>query len=48
MKYTRPVYRDLYGWEDKRQLAVDTYRENRNRYMDVARNRLEQDLHIDS
>lgn len=23
MKFVRPLYRDLYSWEEKRQLAID-------------------------
>ena len=29
MKFVRPLYRDLYAWEDKRQQAIDTFKAHR-------------------
>ena len=29
MKFVRPLYRDLYGWEEKRQQAIDTFKAHR-------------------
>ena len=30
MKFVRPLYRDLYAWEEKRQLAIDTFKAHRS------------------
>ena len=29
MKFVRPLYRDLYAWEEKRQQAIDTFKAHR-------------------
>jgi len=46
MKFLRPIYRDLYDWEEKRQVGIDTYHKVKHTYMEVARQGLEKDLHI--
>merc|ERR1712176_443620 len=35
MKFVRPLYRDLYAWEEKRQLAIDTFLAHRDEMMYV-------------
>jgi len=46
MKFVRPVYRDLYGWEEKRQVAIDTFNANKDKMMSVAREMVAKDLHL--
>lgn len=46
MKFVRPLYRDLYAWEEKRQLAVDTYLAHRDQMMAVCADMVAKDLHI--
>ena len=46
MKFLRPIYRDLYGWEEKRELAIQTFNSNKNGYMHVAVQGLEKDLKL--
>ena len=46
MKFVRPVYRDLYGWEDERQLAIDTFNATKDKLMGMARDMVAKDLHI--
>ena len=36
MKFVRPLYRDLYAWEEKRQQAIDTFKAHRQVHIDVA------------
>ena len=36
LKYIMPLYRDLYGWEEKRQQAIDTFLANREKMMYVS------------
>jgi len=47
MKFVRPVYRDLYAWEEKRKLAVDNFLENRKYMMHVSAEMVAKDLKID-
>ena len=30
MKFVEPLYRDLYNWVEKKQLAVDTFKAHRS------------------
>jgi leukotriene-A4 hydrolase len=46
MKFLRPIYRDLYSWEDKRDIAIETFNANKNGYMHVAAQGLEKDLKL--
>jgi len=48
MKFVRPLYRDLYGWEEQRQLAVETFKSNRDKLMFVAAEMVAKDLHINA
>ena len=45
-EFTRPLYKDLYSWEDKRQQAVDTFLLNKEKYMEVVVNAVMQDLNL--
>ena len=46
MKYVRPLYKDLYGWEEKRQQAIDTFLAHRGEMMYVVAEKVAKDLHI--
>ncbi|XP_035435783.2 leukotriene A-4 hydrolase isoform X3 [Spodoptera frugiperda] len=47
MKYVRPVYRDLYAWEDVRARAIDNFLKNEKYMMHVSAYTLRKDLHLD-
>lgn len=47
MKFVRPLYRDLYAWEDVRQKAIDNFKANRPNMMHVSAYTLAKDLHLD-
>uniref|UniRef100_T1JM78 Leukotriene A(4) hydrolase n=1 Tax=Strigamia maritima TaxID=126957 RepID=T1JM78_STRMM len=44
MKFVRPVFRDLYGWLEMRQRAVDKYQEIKNEMMHVTAAMVAKDL----
>jgi len=46
MKFVRPLFRDLYAWEEKRQLAIDTYQAHKDQMMHVTADMVAKDLHI--
>ena len=46
MKFVRPLYRALYGWEAQRELAVQTFLEHRSNYHPIAAKMLAQDLKV--
>ena len=46
MKFVRPLYRDLYAWEEKRQEAVDTFLAHKDRYMQIVADMVSKILHI--
>lgn len=46
MKFLRPIYRDLYNWEAKREVAIQTFNKNKMEYMHVAVQGLEKDLKL--
>lgn len=46
MKYVRPIYRDLYDWEEARPHAISTYKQNRSCMMYVCAHTVSKDLHI--
>lgn len=46
MKFVRPIYRDLYAWEEARPLAIDNFQENRKSMMFVTAHQIEKDLHL--
>jgi len=47
MKFVRPLYRDLYAWEEKRQQAIDTFKAHRNQYMAMCADMVAKDLHLE-
>ncbi|XP_040564272.1 LOW QUALITY PROTEIN: leukotriene A-4 hydrolase [Lepeophtheirus salmonis] len=46
MKFTRPLYRDLFAWDKTRNLALDTFRENKQNMMKVSIQGVEFDLKL--
>jgi leukotriene-A4 hydrolase len=46
MKFVRKLYRDLYGWNDVRSVAIETFRKNRPTMMQVAGNNVAKDLQL--
>ncbi|XP_050352413.1 leukotriene A-4 hydrolase isoform X1 [Nymphalis io] len=46
MKYVRPIYRDLYAWEDVRDQAIKNFLENEPYMMHVSAYTLRKDLHL--
>jgi leukotriene-A4 hydrolase len=46
MKYVRPIYRDLFAWPEKKQVALDTFEANKKRMMAVSRDMVAKDLHV--
>ncbi|XP_059059571.1 leukotriene A-4 hydrolase-like isoform X2 [Achroia grisella] len=46
MKYVRPIYRDLYAWEDVREQAIENFLKNEPYMMHVSAYTLRKDLHL--
>jgi leukotriene-A4 hydrolase len=46
MKFLRPIYRDLYKWEESREAALEIFEKNRGSMMKVAIQGLEKDLKL--
>lgn len=46
LKFVRPLFRDVYAWEEMRQQAIDTYFLYRNKMMYLTREMLAKDLHL--
>ena len=46
MKFVRPLYRDLYSWEDQRQVAVENFLAHRAEMMYVTADMVAKDLHV--
>jgi len=47
MKFVRPIYRDLYAWEDKRKVAIDNFLQNKKYMMHVSAEMVAKDLHLE-
>ncbi|VVC97012.1 unnamed protein product [Leptidea sinapis] len=47
MKYVRPIYRDLYAWEDVRERTIENFLRNEPYMMHVSAYTIRKDLHID-
>lgn len=47
MKFVRPLYRDMYDWEETRDLAITNYREHLDEMMYVTAHTVGKDLHLD-
>ena len=43
----RPLYRDMYAWEEKRQVAIDNYLAQKENMMHVTADMVAKDLHLD-
>ncbi|XP_063540156.1 leukotriene A-4 hydrolase isoform X1 [Cydia strobilella] len=48
MKYVRPIYRDLYAWEEVRQQAINNFLENEKYMMHVSAYTVRKDLHLNN
>jgi len=46
MKFVRPLFKDLYGWEEKRQQTIDTFLAHRGEMMYVCAEMVAKDLHL--
>ncbi|XP_026743180.1 leukotriene A-4 hydrolase isoform X2 [Trichoplusia ni] len=46
MKYVRPIYRDLYAWQEVRNQAIDNFLKNEKYMMHVSAYTLRKDLHL--
>ncbi|XP_046970491.1 LOW QUALITY PROTEIN: leukotriene A-4 hydrolase [Vanessa cardui] len=46
MKYVRPIYRDLYAWEEVRDQAIQNFLKNEPYMMHVSAYTLRKDLHL--
>ena len=47
LEFTGQLYRELYSWQDKRQLATETFLANREKYMEVVVSVVSKDLNLD-
>lgn len=47
MKFTRPLYRDLYAWEKTREGAIENFKANRKNMMHVSAHVLAMDLKLE-
>lgn len=48
MKYVRPIYRDLYAWEEVRQQAINNFLEYEKYMMHVCAYTVRKDLHLNN
>jgi len=48
MKFVRPLYRDMYAWEEARAKAIETFLKNRPTMMYVTAYTVSKDLHLAS
>ncbi|XP_050682412.1 leukotriene A-4 hydrolase-like isoform X2 [Leptidea sinapis] len=46
MKYVRPIYRDLYAWEDVRERTIENFLRNEPYMMHVSAYTVRKDLHL--
>ncbi|XP_076469755.1 leukotriene A-4 hydrolase-like isoform X1 [Babylonia areolata] len=46
MKFVRPIYRDLYQWEDARQSAIDNFLRHREEMHNTTAKEVAKDLHL--
>ena len=42
----RPLFKDVYDWPEMRQVAIDTYEANKNKWMSVTQDMVAKDLHL--
>lgn len=43
----RPIYRDLYDWQEMRQRTIDNYMKTKDKMMFVTAQIIKKDLHLD-
>ncbi|KAJ9599849.1 hypothetical protein L9F63_009889 [Diploptera punctata] len=48
MKFVRPIYRDLYAWEEVQDKAIAVFKTNRPKMMYVSAYTVAKDLHLES
>ncbi|KAG8189646.1 hypothetical protein JTE90_018495 [Oedothorax gibbosus] len=46
MKFVRPIYRDLYAWEETRERAIANYKEHAPEMMHATRQGIAKDIHV--
>lgn len=46
MKFVRPIYRDLYAWEEARERAIENFKNSRVYMMHVVAHTVSNDLHL--
>jgi len=46
MKFVRPLFRDLYAWEDQRAKAIETFKKHRSSMMHVCSEMVAKDLQL--
>ena len=46
MKFLKPIYRDMYAWEEARETALETFEKNRGSMMKVSVKRIEKILKL--
>ncbi|XP_033209580.1 leukotriene A-4 hydrolase-like [Belonocnema kinseyi] len=47
MSLIRPIYRDLYDWQEMRQRAIENYMKTKDKMMFVTAQMIKKDLHLD-
>lgn len=48
MKFVRPLYRDLYNWEEVRNKTIENFKANKGAMMHVVAYTVSKDLHLSS
>ncbi|PNF40549.1 Leukotriene A-4 hydrolase [Cryptotermes secundus] len=48
MKFVRPLYRDMYDWEDVRDKAIAVFKSNKSKMMYLTAYTVAKDLHLES
>jgi len=46
MKFVRPLYKEMYKYDESRELAVETFKKNQDNYHIICANMLAKDLHL--
>ena len=47
VEFTVPLYRDIAQWEEQRDVALQTFEENQDKYMKVVQNDVKRILKLD-
>lgn len=47
MKYVRPLYREMYNWEEIRPQAIDHFKKTKANMMGISQTILAKELHLD-